>query len=122
LKIEAAARYKASQSSCGASGKVAFAFASGIAARLRCVESDKADCLPANADGVGVDHLHGAGRDRLGSSWRRQRGEGKSYGGGGAHVRYRKEIPRGVGGCAGRAGYPGDVGVGETNEGVSIPG
>jgi hypothetical protein len=86
LKIEAAASYNASEASSGASCKIALTFTFGLVAGLWCVESDKADCLPANSDGVPVDHLHRAGRDWFGSCRRRQRGEYKSCGGDGAHV------------------------------------
>jgi hypothetical protein len=86
LEIESTAGYKAPQSPCGAGRKVALAFAASIAARFWCVESDKPDCLPANADHVTINHLHGARSDRLRTCGRRQRGERKSYGGAGVHV------------------------------------
>jgi hypothetical protein len=80
LKIEPAARHECPESRCSARCQIALAFASSVYTGLWRVESDKADCLPADANRVGVDDLHRAGRDRLGSSWRRQDGEYKSQG------------------------------------------
>jgi hypothetical protein len=89
LKIEPAACDERLQPHRCTGRKVALAFAASVYTGFWCIEADKADRLPAHADRVAVNDLHSTGRDRIRSCWRRQRGEGKSYGSDGARVRYR---------------------------------
>jgi hypothetical protein len=73
-QIEAAARDELTQAPSGVRGQSALTLAAGAGSDFRRVKSDQAVDDPADADGIAVDHLHGAWADRFAQA-RRGRGE-----------------------------------------------